>query len=339
MVPEEWPIAAAPDGRDAGPARRAERSRLSTVRADFFLDPAERLTEQERALMTRMLSELVGGTADEIELAAGDGRAAVNDRDRSALVRRLGQAGLLDDPQLIELLLRRADEERVAAALRARSGARSSLLQSLVAADSAPVAAAAMALILARGRRRDRFGQIRVDFNDLPVGSARRLAFAVAAALRPANDQRLAAAASALVERHDGSKSSDGLTHALAGALAAESALDEALLVQMAEQGEVGLLAEAIAQLCGVQSALAWDHLLAGGDGRMALLLRIAGLSRRFAGALLALLCDLAGITDPGAEIARFDTLEEADAERQRTWLQLAPPYRAAAAVLDADRG
>ncbi|MEO5973069.1 MAG: DUF2336 domain-containing protein [Sphingomicrobium sp.] len=339
MVPEEWPIAAAPDGREAGSARRADRGRLSTVRSDFFLDPAERLTEQERALMTRMLSELVGGIADELDAAAGDGRAAVNDRDRSTLVGRLSAAGLLDDPHLIELLLRRADEERVAAALRVRSGARSSLLQSLVAADSAPVAAAAMALILARGRRRDRFGQVRLDFNDLAPDSARRLAFAVAAALRPGNDHNLAAAASAQVERHDGVKSSDGLTRALAAALAAEQALDEALLVQMAEQGEVGLLAEGLARRCDIDGGIAWEHLLSGGDGRLVLLLRMAGLSRHFAGALLALIGDLAGIADPGAEIDRFDALDEAEAERQRTWLQLAPPYRGAAARLEADRG
>ena len=63
MMPEEWPIAASADERDA-PARVAGRGRLSTVRADFFLDPAERLTEQERALMTAMLHCLVGDIAE-----------------------------------------------------------------------------------------------------------------------------------------------------------------------------------------------------------------------------------------------------------------------------------
>ena len=52
MMPEEWPIAVpAADGNAS--ARLAGRGRLSTVRRDFFLDPAKRLTEQERALMTQ----------------------------------------------------------------------------------------------------------------------------------------------------------------------------------------------------------------------------------------------------------------------------------------------
>ena len=46
MVPDEWPIAApSDDGRY--PARAAGRRRLPTVRKDFFLDPRDRLTEQD----------------------------------------------------------------------------------------------------------------------------------------------------------------------------------------------------------------------------------------------------------------------------------------------------
>ena len=68
MMPEEWPIADTQTERRAL-ARASARTRLSTVRVDFFLDPAKRLTEQERALMTAMLHCLVGDIASELRVS------------------------------------------------------------------------------------------------------------------------------------------------------------------------------------------------------------------------------------------------------------------------------
>src|SRR2546421_6262525 len=108
MMPEEWPIAApAADGN--GPARPAGRGRLTTVRRDFFLDPARRLTEQERALMTAMLNCLVSDAAAALRAALPSGRIAANDEGDSALMEALTACGLLDEPGLMALLLRRAD--------------------------------------------------------------------------------------------------------------------------------------------------------------------------------------------------------------------------------------
>src|SRR3954464_4726442 len=117
MMPEEWPIAAFAADQNA-PARREGRGRLSTVRIDFFLDPAQRLTEQERALMTAMLHCLVGDIADEIRAALPAGAAAANDGTNLSLIESLSAAGLLDRAALVRLLLRRADEERIATAAR-----------------------------------------------------------------------------------------------------------------------------------------------------------------------------------------------------------------------------
>src|SRR6266404_2247281 len=184
MMPEEWPIAA-PEADGNAPARLAGRGRLATVRRDFFLNPAERLTEQERALMTAMLHCLVSDVADAIRAALPNGRLAANDEGDAALIEELGGSGLLDEPELMALLLRRADEERIATAARARSGRREArVLQGLVSHDYGAVAAAAMALILGRGRRRDRFGQRLIAFDDLPDSSAEHLVNAVAAGMR-----------------------------------------------------------------------------------------------------------------------------------------------------------
>ena len=126
MMPEEWPIAASPAEGNAA-ARAAGRGRLSTVRLDFFLNPAERLTEQERALMTAMLHCLVRDIAGEIRAALPTGWAGANDDD-SEVIDALTRSGLLDDPQLMLLLLRRADEERIGTAARARTSGDSVLL-------------------------------------------------------------------------------------------------------------------------------------------------------------------------------------------------------------------
>src|SRR6478736_4109852 len=172
MMPEEWPIAApAADGNTT--ARPAGRGRLATVRRDFFLDPAMRLTEQERALMTAMLHCLVSDVADSIRAALPSGRVAANDEGDADLIESLTSAGLLDEPGLMALLLRRADAERISTAARARSGRREArALQGLVSYDYGAVAAAAMALILGRGRRRDRFGQCLLAYDDLSLARA-----------------------------------------------------------------------------------------------------------------------------------------------------------------------
>src|SRR3982751_4201933 len=149
MMPEEWPLTASAADQNA-PARRAGRERLSTVRVDFFLNPAERLSEQERALMTAMLHCLVGDVADEIRAALPNGWAAANDGSNLDVVDALTSARLLDEPALMGLLLRRADEERISAGAKARRGRHDArALQGLVNHESGAISAAAMALILA----------------------------------------------------------------------------------------------------------------------------------------------------------------------------------------------
>src|SRR5437764_1440200 len=81
-----------------------------------------------------------------------------------------------------------------------------------------------MALILGRGRRRDRFGQCLIAFDDLPDGSAEHLVHAVAGGMRrelassrgiPAADLELAAACDTALDSHDPERSVESLTAAL----------------------------------------------------------------------------------------------------------------------------
>jgi uncharacterized protein DUF2336 len=348
MMPEEWPIAASAAEFDT-PARGAGGDRLSTVRVDFFLAPAQRLTEQERALMTAMLHCLVGDIADEIHARLPLGWGAANDERNAALLDRLTTARLLDEPRLIALLLRRADEDRIGTGARARSGRREArALQGLVSHENSAVSAAAMALILARGRRRDRFGQCLLDFDDLAALTAEILVNAIAAGLRhdfaathgaALADQALVAATSEVLARREPQRSVDVLTATLARLLDEIGSLNDELIVAAANEGEIGFVAQALARRGGIGGGSSMDELLSGSGKRIMRLLRAAGSSRALAAGLLAGIGDLLGIEDPGEAIDSFDRITADQADAARASLSADSTYRTALAALENIRG
>ena len=348
MMPEEWPIASPGENGDE-PARVAGRGRLSTVRRDFFLDPAKRLKEQERALMSVMLNALVSDVADAVRAALPTGRIAANDAGDAALVEALTSSRLLDETGLMRILLRRADEERIATAAKARSGRREArVLQGLVSSDHAAVAAAAMALILGRGRRRGRFGEALLTADDLPVASAAYLVHVIAAALRrevagtpgaAATDQELAEASRRMLASHDNQRGLDALIANLVGALEGTGGLTDELILAAANEGEVAFISAVFARRAQVTGDAALNELLSGDSRAVIALLRMAGVSRDLCARLLAAIGDLFGIDDPGSAIAAFDSLSDDQAEAARACLLTDPAYRAALDRLGPGRG
>jgi hypothetical protein len=335
MVPEEWPLAAPAADPPVESARARGSRRLASVRRDFFLDPAHRLTEQERALMTAMLHDLVDAVAGELMAALPANRHKAP--DAAGLAARLSAAGLLDRERLVSLLLRRADEHRIGSAFAGRGGPRKlPLLPRLVGDADAAVAAAAMALVVARGRRRDAFGQPRIELNDLPAGEARNLAFAVAAALAGAaqgDKAGLAEAAAAVVSGHDVADSLDSASAVLVDALGTAGRNDDATADIAAEDGEVSLLAGLLARRAVISDETAWGYLIGGQDGGLALLARMAGLGRPSAARLIAEYGALSGAS-VGEEIARFDNLAEADVIAALDWWRLTADFRVADAAM-----
>lgn len=348
MMPEEWPIAAPPADQDP-PARTARRDRLATVRVDFFLNPADRLSEQERALMTAMLHCLVGDIADEIRSSLPSGWSAANDEGHLPLVEILSAAGLLDRPPLVRLLLRRADEERIATGAKARSGRREArVLQGLVSHEDGAVAAAAMALILARGRRRDRFGQCLLHFDDLPREEATALVHLVCAAIRQdfaavvgagEADRLLSAAAERALASHDFGSALEALNAKLARLLDEEGDLTDELIAAGAMEGEMTFVSQALSRRGGFRGNVALDELLSGDETRLMLLLRAAGVRRDFAASILAGIGDLLGIADAGRAIDSFDRLDDAQVAATRNWLACEPGYRNAVGALGSSNG
>lgn len=345
MVPVEWPIAAAEQGGGPAAARVAGRDRLRTARVDFFLDPRERLSEQGRALMSGMLADLVDSLADELRSGLA-GSEPANDED-DQLFQELRDAGLLDIPGLIALLLRRAEEERIGSAMcGAQARGRQRFVQSLVSDENSDVSAAAMALILARGRRRDRFERPRVIFDDLSAESAAAIVAAVAAGIRGdllkridgvEADERISRASQSVLSRHDEGNRMEARLFELIHALESAGRLDEQFFRSALDEGEISLLAEALGRSAGIGLEVAWDH-LTGEKGELALLLRLSGVARPMAGDFVVRLADIAG-SDPEAEISCFDSLDDEQVERARQWCRLDSLYRSAVDSLAGGHG
>ena len=339
MVPEEWPIAAEPADQTVDSAHARGPSRLTTVRRDFFLDPSERLTEQERALMTAMLHDLVAVLATAIRAAVG---GKTPEPEIAKIAATLGRAGLLDRPSFIRLMLRRADEQRILTAFAGHAGPRRlPLLPKLVSDGDPAVAAAAMALVVARGRRRDGFGQPRVDLSDLDRRDARALAHAVAVALSPSADAdgRFAAAAAKVVDAIDHDESLDRAVETLVDALDHTGRAAEALVEAASGEGEIALVAMLTARRAGINQPAVWDHLVNAGEGGLALVARMAGFGRRAAARLIADLGSTNGSWSVEEEIARYDDLGAEEVAAALKHWQLPPDYRAARTAIGGRRG
>lgn len=299
--------------------------------------------------MTAMLHCLVGDVAAALRAALPGGRLAANDAGDAVLIEQLTASGLLDQAGLMALLLRRADEERIATAARARNGRREArALQGLVSHEYGAVAAAAMALILGRGRRRDRFGQCLISFDDLAPSAADALVHAVAAGLRHElaairgvshADLELAEASEDVLAHRDEERAIESLTSSLVHFLEESGGVTDALVLAAANEGEVTFVAEVLARRGGLATETAIEELLSGQPDRIMALLRVTRASHDLAAGLLAGIGDLLGMEDAGAAIALFERMSEAEVEAARAWLLTSPSYRDALERLGQSRG
>ena len=335
MMPVEWPLAASAADRPVDPARpRAGRDRLPIVMADFFLDESSRLSDEERALMAALLRGLVADIADELIAALPPILGAKAELLRDGLYRRLRNAGLLEREGLVSLLLRRADEQQ----LSGHANRGDALIGALVTDADAGVAEAAMALTLARGRRRDKFGRLGAEFDDLAAEDAVALVHAIAAALGQAlnedSDQPITIASQLLLARHDEGRRLEAHVATMARALDTSGRAGDDMVRSLARDGDPALLVGLLARRAGIDQDEAW-RLFSGGEAM--LLARLAGCERATAAQILAAFEPMSGAVD--RFIDRFDGMDDAAIERQRQWLRLDSHYRAARDALDRENG
>ena len=197
-----------------------------------------------------------------------------------------------------------------------------------------------MALALARGRRRDRFGRMSVEFDDLDAEDAVALVHAVAAGLRDAltedADEALGSASHGLLSRHDEGRRLEATVAALARVLDAQNRADDVLVRRLAEDGDASLLVGLLARRAGIDQLDAWNF-FTGGDAMM--LARLAGCDRTAAAQMLAAFEPMAGASAAERFIDRYDSIDDAAVERCRRWLRLDPHYRAAREDLEQGNG
>ena len=333
MMPVEWPLAASAADRPVDPARpRAGRDRLPVAMRDFFLDESRRLTDEERALMAAMLRGLVTDISDELVASLPPILSARAESLRDGLYRKLRQARLLERDGLVALLLRRADEQQ----LTGHGNRGDPTLAALVADEDGAVAGAAMTLTLSRGRRRNKFGQLGVEFDDLSAEDAVAMVHAVAAALghglADEDDRPLVAAAQGLLGRHDEGRRLDAAIAALARALEASGRADDNMVRHFAQDCDAAILVGLLARRGGIDQLDAWQ-LFTTGEAMM--LARLAGCDRASAAQILAAFEPLSNSHAAERLMDRFDAIDEESVEKQRSWLRLDRDYREAREALE----
>lgn len=338
MALHVWPIADAPPGR-AGKcvlARAdAARARAAAVAALVRTHAAPSLTDADRARVPAIVEALVVeierdlrllilpglDEAREPELAVSLGSAAVP----IAMPRVLTALPL--HPGLLAAALARAEMHRLGAGAEAP-----------VPALAGPAPGERMALLLAERRRRDRFEEPVLELDDLPAEAAHDLVWSVAAALRaylydtglpPVEADRLAVdAGRGRLAHYDEGEGLTAVATRLAQALAASDALDDGTLAVLLEGGELNALHAALAHRAGLRADATWGLLAEAEQGRLALLLRAAGVGRELAARVL--LRFLGAADDPALELDRFDRCTEGEARDALAILGHDPVYAGA---------
>lgn len=331
-------------GDGAAELLASARARVSAAAADLALPQELRLSEWQRITLRGLLAHLVRSVED--ALRAEIAQAPVSDALRAALSSAhveiampvLAGTGVLAEPALIDLLLRRAEEHR----LHRAAASDNALLVELAGDADEAVAGAAMALLIAQNGRVDGFREPVLPRTDLSAELQHHLVWSVAAALRrymivqhraepAACDAALSAAAARLLAGHDEGESAEARAMRLALAVQASGrGEDDALLVRALTEGGLTFFLALIGVRAGLEPGAAWE-LLTARSGPV-LLLRAAGVARPDAAAIL-----LGLGTDEnelGAALDRFDGMTGTAAPALLGLWTADPGYREAVARL-----
>lgn len=338
---------------DAARAERAMRDRVASAAEALFRRRGPPLSDLELTLALRMLEGLVETTERGLRalmlvdpaLAAGPefSESLASERVAIALPLLKG-AGMLADPELIGIVLRRVDEYRLGSALRARGQPGGDALDALLDDADTGVAGLARAALAAESRRNDRLDDPMLAPADLPVELRHRLLWQVAAAIRAYGvaehgldpsllDPLLATAVNDILAAHDEDERLESAVLQLARALAASSALNDGVLLEALSRGRLAFYAAALAARARVAYEPAWDAATGFDQAGHAVLLRAIDVHEEAAATLLSAMTDARGADEAGehaAEVVQASRALDPEAARGATivW-RLDESYRA----------
>lgn len=330
----------------------AARERFAVAATDLLLPDAARLTEWQRitaaALLSRLIACVEGALRTRLatHFADEEGVAAALESAHVPIAAPiLERAGALSDTELSAALVRRVEEHRFWTLH--RPAGRDDLLFALARDADEEVASEAMALVIARSRRFDRFEEPVLTEAELPAELHHRLVWLVAAALRhylvqqhglAGVDAAIEAAVGEAMARHDEGEGLEAAALRLVRRLDGLGRLDGVFLARTIEGGLLPLFLAGIATRCGLDVGAAWEVLADPRARGPALLVRAAGLERQAAARILLAL-NAQGPIFSGAEgdatetqLELFDTLDQGSADEVLRLWRVDPAYRASVA-------
>lgn len=356
---------------------RAARSELTNAIFDLFTPDETRLNDHQRAIMADVLRKLIGSLEVEMRQYLVEAMLRTSDQipelqtvlasDEIEVARPLlEKSKVLQDKDLIDVVMRRAEEHRLAIALRndvspavaealvEKSGP--DVIEALIRNSDAALSKRAMEMLVAESKRFDRFQEPLLARDDLPPELAYRMYWWVSAALRdyilkrfaiePAQiDTLLQSAARRGIAAHTLDARSEARAMRLAERLHELGDLTDDFIRASLRQSRVSLFVAGLAIRAGTEFSMAWAIVADPELDSLVVLLRAIGLSRDMASSILSLMLRFRDQTNVGdgegliRAMEAFDTLPVERAYQVLQQWRLDAQYRGAIADVTTGSG
>lgn len=307
----------------------AARAQLANAVTDLFLPAAQRLTDQQRALMTDVLGRLLGTVEMEVRrhLAEALSRSPASQPDLEARLASdsievarpiLERSPVVRNPALMDIVIQCAEEHRMAIALRETvsppltealaerglKGSEDDVLEGLIRTEDPVLSRRAMELLVAESKRNGQFQQPLLTQNDLPADLAHEVYWWVAAALRrhilknfvidqAVLDPMLERAAKRAMVEYDDTQSVQSRALQLARRLNELGELTDGFLLRTLRQGRLSLFTAAFAARAKIAFNTVWRIVTDPASESFIVLAKAVDVSRDATASLVIVLGDL----------------------------------------------